>query len=124
MAQFLLDSVIMIDHLNNISPATEFIEKNYEASFLSVITRSEVLVGAASEDSIKRLLNCFETIPLILEVADIAAALRKKYKWRLPDALQAAVCTYYDLTLVTRNTKDFSPEKHHFVCIPYQLSFV
>ncbi len=90
-----------------------------------MITRAEVLVGVIHEDSInvKRFLDFFEAVPITLEIADLAAELRNKYKWRLPDALQAAICTYYDLTLVTRNTKDFSSKKHHFVYIPYQTHY-
>lgn len=124
MKNFLLDSVIIIDHLNNISQATDFINSNYEVSLLSVITRAEVLVGASNKNhlAIKRLLDSFETILLISEIADIAATLRCENKWRLPDAFQAAVCKYHDLTLVTRNSKNFSSQKHSFVHIPYQLT--
>ncbi len=123
MKQFLLDSVVIIDHLNNIRQATDFIDKHYEVSLLSVITRAEVLVGTTSENrtSVKRLLDSFETIPIILEIGDLAAHLRSKHRWLLPDAFQAAICEYYDLTLVTRNTKDFSSKKHPFVFIPYHI---
>ncbi|MCY4453777.1 MAG: hypothetical protein OXC01_17690 [Immundisolibacterales bacterium] len=37
----------------------------------------------------------------------------------LPDALQAAVARRNGLRLVTRNTKDFPPERHDFVEVPY-----
>ncbi len=90
MKHLLLDSVIAIDHLNNIHQTTHFIDKNYEVSLLSVITRAEVLAGASSKNrsNIKQLLDSFETIPIILEVADLAADLRAKHKWRLPDAFR------------------------------------
>jgi len=41
----LLDSVIVIDHLNNVEKATVFIEKELKNLCLSVITRAEVLAG-------------------------------------------------------------------------------
>jgi hypothetical protein len=41
--------------------------------------------------------------PIKLKTADI----RKQYKLKLPDAIIAATDLIYDLTLITRNTKDF-----------------
>ena len=44
---------------------------------------------------------------MTVEVADAVARLRRSQRWRLPDAIQAAIALAEDLTLVTRNTKDF-----------------
>jgi hypothetical protein len=41
--------------------------------------------------------------------------------WKLPDAFQAAIAILHDVKLCTRNTKDFNPQKHPFVEIPYLL---
>ncbi|MBK6580422.1 MAG: PIN domain-containing protein, partial [Sandaracinaceae bacterium] len=54
-------------------------------------------------------------------VADLAAALRREHRWKLPDALQAAAARQHGLRLATRNTKDFPPAKHAFVVVPYTL---
>jgi len=54
-------------------------------------------------------------------VADKAATLRRKYGWKLPDAFQAAIAIIHDVKLSTRNTKDFNPQRHSFVEIPYLL---
>lgn len=43
----LLDSVIVIDHLNGKRAAIEFIAENEQEIRLSVITRAEVLVGVS-----------------------------------------------------------------------------
>ncbi|MBI2840298.1 MAG: asparaginase [Acidobacteria bacterium] len=54
-------------------------------------------------------------------VADLAARLRRETRWRLPDAFQAALAQMNGLRLVTRNSKDFPPQKWSFVVIPYKL---
>jgi len=47
--------------------------------------------------------------------------MRQRHGWKLPGAFQAALAEEHGLRLVTRNTKDFSPEKHAFVLVPYKL---
>jgi predicted nucleic acid-binding protein len=51
----------------------------------------------------------------------LAAQLRGKYGWKLPDAFQAALAQHHKTKLTTRNTKDFDPKKHDFVEVPYSL---
>lgn len=119
--KLLLDSVILIDHFNGKQVATDFIAANYKHSFISVITRAEVLAGF-EEKQLKKatlLLDSFLNLTIEKQDADLAANLRRKYKWKLPDALQAALSNNHGLKLVTRNTKDFNPKKHTFVLIPY-----
>lgn len=119
----LLDSVILIDHFNGVKEAQQFILENYEQIALSVITRAEVLVGFDEKSQIfaKRLLDKFPTLPITIQDADLAAKLRHQHKWKLPDALQAALAKNHKLKLVTRNTKDFPPRKYKFVKVPYTL---
>nr|VFJ67233.1 MAG: hypothetical protein BECKFW1821C_GA0114237_101142 [Candidatus Kentron sp. FW] len=120
--KFLLDSVICIDHFNGIDAATDFIRGEKESSLISVITRAEVLTGFG--DDIPRdvfaLLDALPHLPIERETADHAALLRQRYHWKLPDAFQAALALQYDCKLVTRNTKDFDPERHGFVIVPYR----
>lgn len=120
----LLDSVILIDHFNGNIEAQKFILENHEQIILSVITRAEILVGfdKKSHHLVKKLLDKFPTLPITIQDADLAAQLRREYKWKLPDAFQAAISQNHKLKLVTRNTKDFSPHKHKFVMVPYKLS--
>ncbi|MHB1947698.1 MAG: PIN domain-containing protein [Gammaproteobacteria bacterium] len=121
--KYLLDSVILIDHFNNISKATKWLNANIKNSYISVITRAEILVGFDSDELLiaKSFLDSFKTLPITQSEADIAAELRRQQKWKLPDALQAAVAINHKLLLVTRNTKDFSPKAHTFIAIPYTL---
>ncbi|MEK7404342.1 MAG: PIN domain-containing protein [Acidobacteriota bacterium] len=55
------------------------------------------------------------------EAADLAASLRRKYRWRLPDAFQAALAQLHGLKLATRNVRDFPPKQFDFVEAPYTL---
>ncbi len=121
--RWLLDSVILIDHFNGINAATQFIADECEAIALSPITRAEVLVGFDHNHLLVavELLDQFPTLPITAIEADLAASLRRSERWRLPDALQAAVAQCNGLDLVTRNMKDFPPDRYDFVKVPYTL---
>ena len=124
MKSYLLDSVILIDHFNGRSEATQFLLENSESSSISVITRAEVLTGFDPVDEVKAkaFLSLFPIHQLTEEDADLAASLRREHRWKLPDALQAAVAINRQLTLATRNSKDFDPARHAFIDIPYLLN--
>lgn len=120
----LLDSVILIDHLNDMPKATEFISSlDPDETAISVITRAEILVGfeEASIQKAASLLDQYALLAIDKAAADRAAELRRRYGWKLPDAFQAALAINNHIRLSTRNTKDFDPVKHPFVEIPYKL---
>jgi len=121
--RLLLDSVVVIDHLNGVEAATAFLREAIDISHVSAITRAEVLTGLSPNDvGLGRvLLDRFPLIVIDAPVADLAAQLRRKYRWRLPDAIQAAAAQHHGLFLVTRNTKDFPPKRHRFVRVPYSV---
>ncbi|MCJ7785513.1 MAG: PIN domain-containing protein [Desulfobacterales bacterium] len=124
MLERLLDSVILIDHFNNISEASTFIAGLDPAkTAMSVISYAEILVGFENEtvEKAKALLNHYEVLTIDTSVAEKAAELRRRYGWKLPDAFQAALALHHHLRLCTRNTKDFDPRKHSFVEVPYKL---
>lgn len=124
MLERLLDSVILIDHLNNIPQATEFLlSLEMEKTAVSVISYAEILTGLDEEGEKKArpLLNSFQMLNIDAVVAEKAAALRRRHGWKLPDAFQAAIAIIHGIALCTRNTNDFNPSKHPFVEIPYVL---
>ena len=124
MLERLLDSVIIIDHLNGIEAATHFVlGLDPEKTAVSVITRAEILVGIEESDEklVKAFLDQYRLLVIDKAVADLAATLRKTYHWKLPDAFQAAISVNNNISLTTRNTKDFDPTKHDFIEIPYSL---
>lgn len=118
----LLDSVILIDHFNGIAAATRYLSKVHPVAATSVITRAEVLAGFRGHARRKgrQFLDCFPTLSIDQAIADSAALLRSKYRWKLPDAFQAAIARSHKLKLATRDRRDFSPERHRFVVIPYE----
>lgn len=119
--KYLIDSVIIIDHLNGISKATDWLSKN-KNSVISVITRAEILSGTGESElyTIKSFLDSFTCLPVDSQTADKAAQLRKKHKLKLPDAIQAALSIINNVSLATRDRKDFG-KKFNFVKIPYNL---
>lgn len=124
MIERLIDSVILIDHFNGIESATRYVSGiDPQKSAVSVITRAEILVGfeANESDIVKSLLDQYYTFVIDKEIADKAADLRRKFHWKLPDAFQAAISVYYAIRLITRNSKDFNPDIHKFVEIPYTI---
>lgn len=117
----LLDSVIVIDHLNGIEPATRYLSAHGADCAVSVITRAEVLAGFDDTHTAlaRELLDLFPTLPITLEIADLAARLRRSERWKLPDAFQAALAMHHGLALVTRNTRDFRSGAGLEVVVPY-----
>lgn len=111
-------------HFNGRQEATRFLLENREAAAISVITRAEVLTGfdPVGEVQAKAFLDLFTTHVLTEEDADLAASLHREHRWKLPDALQAAVAINRQLTLATRNSKDFDPTRHTFAATPYRLT--
>lgn len=124
MIERLLDSVILIDHLNGIEKATHFIiNLDPVETAISVITRAEILTGVDEDQHPEtfQLLDQYQLLIIDKPIADLAAKLRREHSWKLPDAFQAALAQHHRIKLITRNSKDFDPRKHNFVEIPYRL---
>ena len=124
MISRLIDSVILIDHLNGIGQATNFIlELDPLQTAISVITRAEILAGLSKEEIafVMPLLDQYQLFIIDKPIADLAAKLRRETGWKLPDAFQAALAQYHKTLLTTRNTKDFDTNKHRFVEVPYKI---
>ncbi len=124
MVETLLDSVIVIDHLNGVTQSTEWLAaQDWKCLAISVITRAEVLAGATAEEftHIAHLLDSFVCLPLDAVTADRAARIRREKRVRLPDAFQAALAEQHNLELATRNTRDFDTEAFEYVLVPYRL---
>ena len=60
MLERLLDSVILIDHLNNVPQATEFLlALDPEKTAISVISYAEILTGLDEEGGGGKPVRCF-----------------------------------------------------------------
>ncbi len=108
--RYLVDSNIIIYHLNGEPIATKFLSQNYRDIAISQITYVEVLsfpFSREQEENVKRLLSKFTIIDITQSISNQAIENRKIKKIKLPDNLIASTAMINNLVLVTRNTKDF-----------------
>ena len=108
--KYLVDSNIIIYHLNSEPIATKFLSRNYRDIAILQITYVEVLsfpFSREQEEDVKRLLSKFTIIDITQSISNQAIENRKIKKIKLPDNLIASTAMVNNLVLVTRNTKDF-----------------
>lgn len=107
---YLIDSNVVIYHLQNNKVAFDFINKYIDQSAISIITYIEVLsyrFSKQQEKKVKKLLNTFEIIEIDKEIAEKSIYNFRKKKIKIPDNLILSTAQNLNLELVTRNTKDF-----------------
>lgn len=110
---FLLDSNPIIYYLNQqLPPAGKvFIDQlMLNGVAYSVITRLEVLgtrMAADHRSCAQAMLAVMDELPMDDPVVDLAIQLRSTVRIKTIDALIAATARCHNLTLITRNTKDF-----------------
>lgn len=79
---------------------------------MSVISHIELLGFQAPQDYLSKcqaLIDIAEVIPLLdLTTLEKAILIRRETKIKVPDAVVAATALVRNLTLVSRNKKDFS----------------
>ncbi len=109
--KYLLDSNIIIYHLNGDKTATEFIRKNINSCAISQITYVEVLsFDFENEDEraeVKSFLECLDIFDTNKAIAIQCLKNKKIRKIKIPDNLIASTAQVNNLTLVTRNSNDF-----------------
>ncbi len=119
----LLDSVILIDHLNGVEAATAFLRARAprRPSRRSPAPRCSPAAPRSRRRGSRRLLDRFRVLPMDAPVADERWRVRRDTGLKLPDAIQAAFAMRHDLRLATRNVKDFRPARFPFVFAPYTV---
>jgi predicted nucleic acid-binding protein len=111
---YLIDTNVIIDFLAGrfSGENLQFITKILSSRpAISVISKIEVLgfnTTTAHEKLLKSFINELNIIQISPEVVDACIAIRKEHRIKLPDALIAATCVAHQITLITRNTSDFS----------------
>jgi predicted nucleic acid-binding protein len=123
--RYLIDTNVIIDNLGNKLPknAIDFIS-NIDFS-ISSITKIEVLGWKnATENQLKPLYSFMETLnilPIDEAVINKTIEIRQSKKINLGDALIAATALTNNLTIITRNIKDFDTIENLNIINPYDL---
>jgi len=123
--KYLIDTNTAIDYLDNKLPdkANSLIDSI--ESFISVITRMELLAWPGATLQQTAILEDFTYSSLVYPLEEPvilkAIEIRRTYKTKLPDAIIAATAMVYNLRLISRNTKDFKNITGLSVIDPYSL---
>ncbi|MBI5614049.1 type II toxin-antitoxin system VapC family toxin [Candidatus Gottesmanbacteria bacterium] len=128
MTTFLIDSDVIVDFFQKKSHALRLIEELCHIGNLaiSLLTISELRAGWTKHQAdffLPQLYNLVKPYGLTETIAELSGELRYAYKIkgvRLPtvDTLIAATAIINDLTLVTRNNKDYPMPELHLYSFP------
>jgi len=104
----LLDTNILIDVLRGEAIALAWLEQQ-EHPAISVISWIEVLVGCrgGESDRVRAWLDTFPRLPIDDAIALESVRLRQRHGLKIPDAIILATARCADLSLATRNSRDF-----------------
>jgi len=122
--RYLLDTNTVLDYMGNKLPRNgkkliaQIIDE--EINF-SVINKIELLGFSKVEQDLIDFVTCSNIYPIDDTIVDKTIEVRSLYKIKLPDAVIAATALVTELTVITRNTKDFKKIKGLEVLNPYQI---
>ncbi len=126
--RYLIDSNVIIDYtaFQLPLPGSDFVEDIFNTDFLiSVAVKIEVLGYNDLHEKMSLLeefINTAVVLPLDESVTKQAITLRRNYKkLKLGDAIIAATALVHNLTIVTRNTSDFSQIKSLDIINPWEM---
>ena len=108
--KYLIDSNVIIEYLAKSLPKEVHIRLSSsldEEFIISVMNRIEVLGHPDANEEIKDFMDLANTIPLSENIVNQTIQIRKHNKVKVPDAIIAATALVENLTILTRNTKDF-----------------
>lgn len=123
----LIDTNVISDYLQGNLPASghQYVRSLIIAGpNISVVTQIELLAWNVSQilhEAIQALIDNSRILPMEHDVVISAAAIRKMYKLKLPDAVIAATAATNHLLLVTRDGKDFDKVPHLQTINPWEL---
>ncbi len=112
--KYLIDTNIIIYYMDNKIPDSQlnFIESIFQFSFnISTITKIELLGWHGIDNVIRKKIESFlknaRVFYIDQNVENMTIKIKQSNKIPVPDAVIAATSIINNLTLVTRNTKDF-----------------
>ncbi|MGQ0743335.1 MAG: type II toxin-antitoxin system VapC family toxin [Acidimicrobiales bacterium] len=104
MAEVLVDTDVLIDHLRGAAALTA----DADRLSYSVVTRCELFAGTrVDENVVRRVLSALNEIPVDRAIAERAGRIRRALGIRTPDALIAATALVNGFQLRTRNRRHF-----------------
>ncbi len=124
---YLLDTNAIIDYLGGRLPEKGmlFIDKVINSiPQISVVSHIELLSFKTTEKHasiLKDFVNDALVHYINLSVTEKTVDIRKQHAVKVPDAIIAATAINYNLTLVTRNTKDFDKIQGLLLLNPHSL---
>lgn len=108
----LVDSNVIIYHLNGMANATQFLIQHRGKMAISTISVSEILSFNASPEILKATENLlkenFIWIDISRDIIFKSAEIRRQKKTKTPDAIIGATALIHHLTIATRNVADFA----------------
>jgi hypothetical protein len=122
--RYLIDTNIIIDFSENRLPlnAKLFVAQIIDQEpYISIINKIELLGFSLVTSEIIEFTDAANIINLTEDIANQTIKLRKKRKIKLPDAIIAATALVYNLTLISRNSKDFDGIDGLEFIIPHDL---
>ena len=108
--KFLIDTNLLIDFQNKVIPqdGLAYVAKMLDESFIiSFITYIEFLGYVNASETLKEFISIAEVIGINQLIINQTILIRKSSRIKLPDAIIAATAMVNDLTLISRNIKDF-----------------
>lgn len=122
--EYLIDTNVLIEYTGDLLPekSYSFVSSIIDQQFtISVINKIEVLGHNTAGKDIEDFIGLADIIELTEEITNKTIKLRKQYKTKLPDAIIAATALVNELTIITRNTKDFEKIEGLEVLNPYDI---
>lgn len=124
---YVIDTDIFIDHIRGFKPAEQIIkdlEEEKIKGLVSTVTVAELFSGKDCNEkqgliAVEKLLNLVSKSEVSENLAKKTGELRRLYQLEIPDAIIAATAIENNMTLITRNAKDFNKIKELKVKIPY-----
>jgi predicted nucleic acid-binding protein len=112
--RYLLDTNVVLDFMGNKLPTkarnllSEIIDTEIN---LSVISKIELLGFSKVEQDLVSFVDYANVLMIDGNIVDKTIEIRKIYRIKLPDAVIAATALIHNMTLLTRNIKDFKSIK-------------
>ena len=115
MVRYLLcDTCVIIDFINGRSEELSTLLNEDKVLFINSVIEMELLQGARNKNELRvveKRLGSFRLLMMPQEIFDLATQFIKTYRLShglaLPDAIIGATAIYYQIPLLTYNTKDF-----------------